>query len=90
MPKSTRAARATASRRDGKRKPTQPGEILRGDVLPALQMTQTEFAKRLGVSRFTNNLSVRRANTGSNKKITDNVQNSNPLLILILLLSLMG
>jgi|ERR1017187_2385020 addiction module HigA family antidote len=40
------------SLRDLKRKPTHPGEILREDVLPALDMTQTELAKRLGVSRL--------------------------------------
>jgi addiction module HigA family antidote len=40
------------SMRDPKRKPTHPGEILRLDVLPALDMTQTEFAARLGVSRL--------------------------------------
>lgn len=40
------------SMRDPKRKPTHPGEVLREDVLPALQMSQTEFAKRLGVSRL--------------------------------------
>jgi addiction module HigA family antidote len=39
--------------RDPKRKPTHPGEILREDVLPALDMTQTELANRLGVSRLT-------------------------------------
>ena len=39
--------------RDPKRKPTHPGEVLRKDVLPALDITQTEFAKRLGVSRLT-------------------------------------
>ena len=38
--------------RDPKRKPTHPGETLREDVLPALHMTQTEFAKRIGVSRL--------------------------------------
>lgn len=38
--------------RDPKRKPTHPGEVLREDVLPALNMTQTEFAKRLNVSRL--------------------------------------
>jgi addiction module HigA family antidote len=43
----------TKSRRDPKRKPTHPGEVLRGDVLTALGMTQAEFAKRLGVSRLT-------------------------------------
>lgn len=40
------------SNRDPKRKPTHPGEVLREDVLPALEMTQTEFAKRLNVSRL--------------------------------------
>lgn len=40
------------SLRDPKRKPTHPGEMLREDVLPALHMTQTEFARRLGVSRL--------------------------------------
>ena len=47
MPKSARTLR------DPKRKPTHPGAILREDVLPALRMTQTEFAQRLGVSRLT-------------------------------------
>ena len=41
------------SMRNPKRKPTHPGETLREDVLPALEMTQGEFAKRLGVSRLT-------------------------------------
>jgi len=40
------------SMRDPKRKPTHPGEVLREDVLPALNMTQTELARRLGVSRL--------------------------------------
>lgn len=40
------------SLRDPKRKPTHPGELLREDVLPALKMTQSELAKRLGVSRL--------------------------------------
>jgi addiction module HigA family antidote len=44
---------ATKSLRDPKRRPTHPGAILREDVLPALEMTQTEFAQRLGVSRLT-------------------------------------
>ncbi|WP_372522098.1 HigA family addiction module antitoxin [Sulfuricaulis sp.] len=39
--------------RDPKRRPTHPGEILRQDVLPALGITQGEFARRLGVSRLT-------------------------------------
>ena len=38
--------------RDPKRKPTHPGEVLRADVLPALHMSQTELARRLGVSRL--------------------------------------
>ncbi len=41
------------TRRDPNRKPTHPGAALREDVLPALEMSQTEFAKRLGVSRLT-------------------------------------
>jgi antitoxin HigA-1 len=40
------------SLRDPKRRPTHPGAILREDVLPDLEMTQTEFAQRLGVSRL--------------------------------------
>ena len=38
--------------RDSKRKPTHPGEVLREDVLPALDTTQAELAKRLGVTRL--------------------------------------
>ncbi len=41
------------SLRKANRRPTHPGAILREDVLPALGMTQTEFARRLGVSRLT-------------------------------------
>jgi addiction module HigA family antidote len=41
------------SLRDPNRRPTHPGEILRADVLPALDLTQKEFADRLGVSRLT-------------------------------------
>ncbi len=41
------------SLRSPNRRPTHPGAILREDVLPALGMTQTEFADRLGVSRLT-------------------------------------
>lgn len=36
-----------------KKKPTHPGEILREDVFPALALSQTEIALRLGVSRRT-------------------------------------
>ena len=46
-------AKQLNSLRDPKHKPTHPGEILREDVLPALRMTQTELAQRLGVSRLT-------------------------------------
>jgi len=40
------------SLRNPQRRPTHPGAILREDVLPALRMTQTELAERLGVSRL--------------------------------------
>ena len=40
------------SLRNPKRKPTHPGAVLRDDVLPALEMSQTELAKRVGVSRL--------------------------------------
>jgi len=36
-----------------RRRPTHPGAILREDVLPDLQMSVTEAARRLGVSRQT-------------------------------------
>jgi len=39
------------SMRSKNRKPTHPGAILREDVLPSLNITQTELADRLGVSR---------------------------------------
>lgn len=42
----------SSSRRDRRRRPTHPGEILRSDVLPALDLTQKKFAERLGVSRL--------------------------------------
>jgi len=41
--------------RNRRRQPTHPGAILREDVLPALRMSQTELAERLGVSRVTVN-----------------------------------
>jgi len=41
------------SLRNPNRRPTHPGAVLREDVLKALDMTQTEFARRLGVSRLT-------------------------------------
>lgn len=40
------------SLRNPKRRPTHPGEVLREDLLTALEMTQTELARRLGVSRL--------------------------------------
>jgi antitoxin HigA-1 len=40
------------SLRNPSRRPTHPGAVLREDVLPALKMTQTEFAELLGVSRL--------------------------------------
>ena len=39
--------------RDSNRRPTHPGAILREDVLPALGLTQQQFADHLGVSRLT-------------------------------------
>lgn len=39
--------------RDPNRRPTHPGEILREDVLTALDMPVSTAAKRLGVSRQT-------------------------------------
>ena len=41
------------SLRNPNRKLTHPGAIFREDVLPALGITQTELANRLGVSRLT-------------------------------------
>jgi len=43
------------SLRNRRRQPTHPGALLREDVLPALRMSQVEFAQRLGVSRVTVN-----------------------------------
>lgn len=40
------------SLRDPNRQPTHPGALLREDVMPALKMTQTELAERIGVSRL--------------------------------------
>ena len=41
------------SLRNPDRKPTHPGAVFREDVFPALGLTQTELAVRLGVSRLT-------------------------------------
>ena len=49
------------SLRNPNRKPTHPGAILREEVLPALEMTQTEFAKRLHEKRgLSADLAIRR------------------------------
>jgi len=39
--------------REIKRPPTHPGEVLRGDVLPALGLSVIEVANKLGVTRQT-------------------------------------
>jgi antitoxin HigA-1 len=39
--------------KDGLRKPTHPGAILREDVLPALGLSISEAARQLGVTRQT-------------------------------------
>lgn len=39
--------------RDSTHRPTHLGKILREDVLPTLNLTQKDFADRLGVSRLT-------------------------------------
>ena len=38
---------------DRKRRPTHPGELLRAEILPATGLTQSDLARRLGVSRRT-------------------------------------
>lgn len=40
-----------AAKRDPKRCPTHPGELLREDILPALDLTRVEIADMLGISR---------------------------------------
>lgn len=49
--KSGRRHNGAGARRN--RRPTHPGAILREDVLPAVGLTQTQFAGLLGVSRRT-------------------------------------
>lgn len=44
-------AKAQYSLRDPNRPPIHPGEIIREDVLPALEMSKSEFAAALGISR---------------------------------------
>ena len=41
------------SLQDRKGNPVHPGEVLREKILPSLKLSQTEFARRLGVSRLT-------------------------------------
>jgi len=41
------------SQKQKTRKPSHPGAILREDILPELNISQTELAERLGVSRLT-------------------------------------
>jgi len=38
-----------------RRRPTHPGELLREEILPAANVTQSELAKQMGVSRRTVN-----------------------------------
>ena len=40
-------------KKDSQRQPTHPGAILRNDIYPELDMTQTELARHLGISRQT-------------------------------------
>jgi len=42
-----------AAKRNKDRAPTSPGELLREEVLPSLEISKAEFARRLGVSRQT-------------------------------------
>jgi addiction module HigA family antidote len=48
-----------------KRRPTHPGEVLREEILPETHLSQTELARRLGVSRalVSNLVNERRAIT---------------------------
>jgi addiction module HigA family antidote len=39
--------------RNRNRRPTHPGALLREDILPAARVTQSELARRMGVSRLT-------------------------------------
>jgi len=39
--------------RNPNRRPTHPGALLREDILPAARITQSELARRMGVSRLT-------------------------------------
>src|ERR1700745_26825 len=41
------------ARRDAKRPPMHPGELLREEILPALARSKAEIARLLGVSRQT-------------------------------------
>ena len=54
---------ATQSLRNPNRRPTQPGAALRRDVLPALKMTQKDFADWIGVSRLSSSEHVNEKHT---------------------------
>ena len=41
------------SLRNPNRRPTHPGELLREDVLPGMEVSQSKLAELLGVSRLT-------------------------------------
>ena len=49
----TRARKEYRVSREPRMAPTHPGAILREDVLPALELSVSEAARRLGVSRQT-------------------------------------
>lgn len=40
-----------AAKRNPRRCPAHPGELLRDDILPALRMSKSEIAEALGISR---------------------------------------
>lgn len=44
-------AKQISARKNNRRPPTHPGALLREDVLPALGLSVSEAARRLGVSR---------------------------------------
>lgn len=69
------------TKRDPKRRPTHPGELLRQEVLPALKMTQGALAKRLGVSRHrvTEFLHGRRALSPDMANCIGQLTNTTPL-----------
>ena len=50
--RTTTEGQTMKSLRKPDRPPTHPGALLREDVLPALGLSQTAFAQRMGVSRL--------------------------------------